>query len=88
MIKAVKGLELVDLQDNKVCCGFGGTFAVKFPDVSVAMARDKLRAAADAGAEYLVANDAGCLMHLAGYIHREKLPIQTLHLAELLEKHE
>ena len=88
LIKAVKVLELVALQANKVCCGFGGTFAVKFPDVSVAMARDKARAAADAGAEYLVANDAGCLMHLAGYIHREKLPIHTLHLAELLEKHE
>jgi len=88
LIKAVKGLELVEMQDNKLCCGFGGTFSVKFPEVSVAMARDKIRAAADAGAEYLVANDAGCLMHLAGYIHREKLPIQTLHLAELLEKHE
>lgn len=88
LIQSVKGLELVDLKDNRVCCGFGGTFSVKFPDVSVAMARDKLRAAADAGAEYLVANDAGCLMHLAGYIHREKIPIQTLHLAELLEKHE
>lgn len=88
LIKAVKRLEFVELQDNKVCCGFGGTFAVKFPDVSVAMARDKLRAATDAGAEYLVANDAGCLMHLAGYIHREKLPIRTMHLAELLEKHE
>jgi len=88
LIKAVKRLEFVELQDNKVCCGFGGTFAVKFPDVSVAMARDKLRAATDAGAEYLVANDAGCLMHLAGYIHREKLPIRTMHLAELLEIHE
>ncbi|HEX5411548.1 MAG TPA: (Fe-S)-binding protein [Terriglobia bacterium] len=88
LIKAVKRLEFVELQDNKVCCGFGGTFSVKFPDVSVAMARDKLRAAADAGAEYLVANDAGCLMHLAGYIHREKLPIRTMHLAELLEKQE
>lgn len=88
LIAAVKGLEMVELKDNKVCCGFGGTFSVKFPDVSVAMARDKLRAAVAAGAEYLVANDAGCLMHLAGYIHREKLPIQTMHLAELLEKHE
>ncbi len=88
LIKAVKGIELVEMQDNKVCCGFGGTFSVKFPEVSVAMARDKIRAAVEAGAEYVVANDAGCLMHLAGYIHREKLPIQTLHLAELLEKHE
>jgi L-lactate dehydrogenase complex protein LldE len=88
LIKAVKGIEMVEMQDNKLCCGFGGAFSVKFPEVSVAMARDKVRAAADAGAEYLVANDAGCLMHLAGYIHRQKLPIQTLHLAELLEKHE
>ena len=88
MIKAVKGIELVEMQDNKLCCGFGGTFSVKFPEVSVAMAQDKVRAAADAGAEYLVANDGGCLMHIAGYIHRNGLPLKTLHLAELLEKHE
>ena len=88
LIKAVKGVELVEMQDFKLCCGFGGTFSVKFPEVSVAMARDKVRAAMDTGAEYLVANDSGCLMHLEGYIRRERLPIQTLHLAELLDKHE
>jgi L-lactate dehydrogenase complex protein LldE len=72
------------LQDYKLCCGFGGTFAVKFPEVSVAMGEDKLRAVAETRAEYVVANDGGCLMHLAGLIHRQGLPIKTMHLAELL----
>jgi len=76
------------MQDHQLCCGFGGTFSVKFPEVSVAMAEDKLRAAAEAGAEVIVANDSGCLMHLAGVIHRRGLPLQTMHLAELLAKQE
>jgi L-lactate dehydrogenase complex protein LldE len=88
LIRAVKGIELVEMGDNRSCCGFGGTFSVKFPEVSVAMARDKVRAAEEAGVEYLVANDAGCLMHMEGYIHRNGLPLKTLHLAELLDKHE
>jgi L-lactate dehydrogenase complex protein LldE len=88
LIRAVKGIELVEMGDNRLCCGFGGAFAVKFPEVSVAMARDKVRAAEEAGVEYLVANDAGCLMHMEGYIHRNGLPLKTLHLAELLDKHE
>ena len=88
LLRAVKGIELVEMQDHQLCCGFGGTFAVKFPEVSVAMAEDKLRAAADAGAEVIVANDSGCLMHLAGAIHRRGLPLQTMHLAELLAKRE
>ena len=81
-------IELVELQDHRLCCGFGGTFAVKFPEVSVAMGEDKLRAMAATGAEYFVANDAGCLLHLDGLIHRQGLPLKTLHLAELLEKQE
>lgn len=88
LIRAVRGLELVEIEDNQSCCGFGGTFSVKFPEVSVAMAEDKLRAAADSGAEVIVANDSGCLMHLAGAIHRRGLPLQTMHLAELLAKQE
>lgn len=88
LIRAVRGVEFIEMQDHQLCCGFGGTFSVKFPEVSVAMAEDKLRAAAAAGAEYLVANDSGCLMHLAGVIHRRGLPLQTLHLAELLAKQE
>lgn len=88
LIRGVKGIELVEMQDHQLCCGFGGTFSVKFPEVSVAMAEDKLRAAAEAGAEVIVANDSGCLMHLAGAIHRRGLPLQTMHLAELLAKQE
>jgi L-lactate dehydrogenase complex protein LldE len=88
LIRAVKGIELVEMEDNQLCCGFGGTFAVKFPEVSMAMAADKLRAASDSGAEIIVANDSGCLMHLAGAIHRRSLSLQTMHLAEVLAKQE
>jgi L-lactate dehydrogenase complex protein LldE len=86
LIRAVRGVELVEMQDYKLCCGFGGTFSVKFPEVSVAMGEDKLKAATAARAEYLVANDSGCLMHLAGVIHRQNIPIKTMHLAELLAR--
>lgn len=84
LLRTVRDIEVVDLKDYQVCCGFGGTFSVKFPEVSVAMGEDKVRAALDAGAEYLVANDSGCLMHVAGLIHRQGLPLKTLHLAEVL----
>lgn len=84
LLRAVRGLDLVEMQDNKLCCGFGGTFSVKFPEVSTAMGADKLEAAASAGAEILTANDSGCLMHLAGLIHRRKLPLKAMHLAEIL----
>jgi L-lactate dehydrogenase complex protein LldE len=84
LLRAVRDAELVELGDNRVCCGFGGTFAVKFPEVSVAMGEDKIKAAIAGGAEYLVANDSGCLMHLAGLIHRRNAPIKTVHLAEVL----
>ena len=88
LLRAVRGIDLVELQDHRLCCGFGGTFAVKFPEVSVAMGEDKLRAMAATGAEYFVANDAGCLLHLDGLIHRQGLSLKTMHLAELLEKQE
>jgi L-lactate dehydrogenase complex protein LldE len=84
LLRAVRGAELVELGDNRLCCGFGGTFSVKFPEVSVAMGDDKIKAALEAGAEYLVANDSGCLMHLAGLIHRQGVPLKTMHLAEVL----
>jgi L-lactate dehydrogenase complex protein LldE len=84
LLRAVRDIELLELKDYQLCCGFGGTFSVKFPEVSVAMGEDKIRAALSAGAEYLVANDSGCLMHLAGLIHRQGAPLKTLHLAEVL----
>ena len=84
LLRNVRDVELVEMNDYKLCCGFGGTFSVKFPEVSVPMGQDKIRAAQDTGADFLVAADGGCLMHLNGIIHRQSLPLKTMHLAELL----
>jgi len=86
LLRKVRGIDFVEMEGYKVCCGFGGTFAVKFPEVSAAMGQDKLGFAAQTNAEYLVANDSGCLMHLAGMIHRQALPLKTMHLAEVLAR--
>lgn len=80
LLEAVQGLELVDLPEADACCGFGGLFAVKNPETSVAMGRDKLRAVAASGAEVLCAADNSCLTHLAGI--DPELPVR--HLAEIL----
>ena len=88
LIRAVRDIQFVEMQDFKLCCGFGGTFSVKFPEVSVARGEDKIRAAVESGAEYLVANDSGCLMHIAGLIHRRGMPLKTMHLAQLLAQQE
>jgi L-lactate dehydrogenase complex protein LldE len=84
LLRKVRDIDFVEMEGYKVCCGFGGTFAVKFPEVSAAMGQDKLQFAAQTKAEYLVANDSGCLMHLGGMIHRQALPLRTMHLAEVL----
>jgi L-lactate dehydrogenase complex protein LldE len=86
LLSKVRGIDFVEMEGYKVCCGFGGTFAVKFPEVSAAMGQDKLGFATHTNAEYLVANDSGCLMHLAGMIHRQGLPLKTMHLAEVLAR--
>jgi L-lactate dehydrogenase complex protein LldE len=84
LLRAVAGLTLVELPGAEECCGFGGTFAVKNPDVSAAMGADKIAHAVAGGAEYLVAADNSCLMHLGGTARRANAPISTLHLAEIL----
>lgn len=84
LLRAVGGLELVDLPRAEECCGFGGTFAVKNPEVSTAMLTDKLRAVLDTGAEVLCAGDRSCLMHIAGGLDRMRAGVRTLHLAEIL----
>jgi L-lactate dehydrogenase complex protein LldE len=84
LLRAVKGLELVELNDGPTCCGFGGTFSIKFPDVSAAMAVDKVAAIERTGAQWVVAGDAGCLMHIGGMLTRRGSPVKTMHLAELL----
>jgi L-lactate dehydrogenase complex protein LldE len=84
LLSHVKGLELVELADVETCCGFGGTFAVKFEAISVAMAEQKVENALATGAEYLVSTDHSCLMHLAGYIKQKGYPLKTMHLADVL----
>ncbi|MBW5481457.1 (Fe-S)-binding protein [Streptomyces bambusae] len=84
LLAAVKGLELVELPGAEECCGFGGTFAVKNPDVSAAMGADKLRSARASGAEVLCGADNSCLAHLGGMLRRRDDPLRTLHIAEIL----
>jgi L-lactate dehydrogenase complex protein LldE len=84
----VEGIDLREMEHCDRCCGFGGTFSVKFPDVSAAMGEDKLGWIQSSGARYVIASDAGCLMHLRGLLERNQVPVQTMHLAELLAKFE
>jgi L-lactate dehydrogenase complex protein LldE len=84
LLTHVRGLELVDLPAADECCGFGGMFSVKNPDVSAAMGVDKVAHAVESGAEYLVAADNSCLMHIGGTARRQGSPIKTIHLAEIL----
>jgi L-lactate dehydrogenase complex protein LldE len=84
LLSHVQGLELVEMVDNETCCGFGGTFAVKFEGISVGMADQKVTNALNTGAECIVSTDMSCLMQLDGYIKKNDLKIQTMHLADLL----
>jgi L-lactate dehydrogenase complex protein LldE len=84
LLESVRGLTLVDLPGAEECCGFGGTFAVKNPDVSVAMGADKARHVRETGAEVLVAGDNSCLMHVGGLLSRERSGVRVMHLAEVL----
>ena len=84
LLSAVRGIKLCELRDREECCGFGGLFSVKFPHISTAMLDDKLNRVAETGAQVLVANDCGCLMHIAGGAHRRGMAVETLHLAQVL----
>ena len=84
LLRAVRGLELVELPGAEECCGFGGTFAVKNADVSAAMGADKVRNAESTGAEALCAADNSCLMHLGGTMSRLKVDMRPVHIAEIL----
>ncbi len=84
LLSFVQGLELVELDDVETCCGFGGSFAVKFESISIAMADQKVNHALKTGADYLISTDLSCLMHLDGYIRHKNLPLKTLHIADVL----
>ncbi|MEV4646603.1 (Fe-S)-binding protein [Saccharopolyspora sp. NPDC049357] len=84
LLRAVRSLDLVELPASEQCCGFGGTFALKNPDVSVAMGSDKARHVRETGAEVLCAGDSSCLMHIGGLLSRQRSGVRVLHLAEIL----
>lgn len=84
LLKKVKGLELVEMADNETCCGFGGTFAVKFEPISIAMGDQKINNATTTGAEYLISTDMSCLMHIDGCIKHQHKDLKVIHLADVL----
>lgn len=84
LLSQVKGLEIIEMADNETCCGFGGTFSVKFESISVAMADQKITNALATGAEYIISTDLSCLMQLDGIIKNKDLPLKTMHIADVL----
>lgn len=84
LLRAVGGIELVELPEAEECCGFGGIFAVKNADVSSAILADKVRAVLDTRAEVVCAADNSCLMHIGGALSRQRTGVRTVHLAEVL----
>ena len=85
LLDAAPGVERVELPDAEQCCGFGGTFAVKYPHISEEMLADKVAAATSAGADTLTACDMGCLMHIGGAVSRQGLPFRVRHIAQVLD---
>jgi L-lactate dehydrogenase complex protein LldE len=84
LLRSVEGLKLVELTDSEVCCGFGGTFCVKYPEISNTMLTKKVKRITATGADTLIAGDLGCLMNMAGKLKREGSPIHVRHVAEVL----
>ena len=88
LLRAVRGIDLVELPDADQCCGFGGTFAMKNADTSTAMLTDKVRRILDTGAEVCTAADNSCLMHIGGALKRQRAGVRAMHLAEILAAQE
>jgi L-lactate dehydrogenase complex protein LldE len=84
LLANVKGLELIEMKDNETCCGFGGTFAVKFDGISAAMADQKVDNALAVQAETIISTDISCLMHISGFANKQHRNIKTMHLADVL----
>jgi len=84
LLASVQGLTLVEMKEPEICCGFGGTFCVKYPDISTRMVSDKVADIAATGADTLLAGDLGCLLNMAGRLSREGKPVKVRHIAEVL----
>ena len=85
LLRSVEGLELLDWKNEELCCGFGGTFSVKMPDISTAMADEKIAALEESGADTLISCDSSCLMHLRGRLGRTGHDTRVYHLAQILD---
>jgi len=86
LLNSIKGLDFVEMEKSEVCCGFGGTFAVKYADISTAMVENKVHWALESGAEMLTGCDVSCLMNIDGYIQRMAYPIKVEHIANIIWK--
>jgi len=84
LLAHVRDLQLTEMTEAETCCGFGGTFAVKFPAISTAMAEVKCASAIETRADYIVSTDSSCLMQIQGLLDRQRLPTRTIHIAEVL----
>ena len=84
LLSNVRGLDLVEMKDVETCCGFGGSFAVKFEGISISMADQKINHAKETGADYIISTDLSCLMHLDGYAKNKGVPIKAMHIADVL----
>jgi L-lactate dehydrogenase complex protein LldE len=84
LLAQVKGLQLVEMDEVETCCGFGGSFAIKYEGISIGMADQKVKNAQATKAEYIISTDLSCLMHLDGYIKKNDLSIKTMHIADVL----
>ena len=84
LLAHVPGLELAELSEPEVCCGFGGTFCVKYPEISGRMVSNKIADIAATQADTVLAGDLGCLLNIAGRLRRERIPIKVRHIAEVL----
>ena len=84
LLESVSGLELIEMKDNETCCGFGGSFSVKYAPISTAMADLKVKYAMETGANAIISTDMSCLMQIDGYIKAQQLPMSTFHIADIL----
>ncbi|MBS1629683.1 MAG: (Fe-S)-binding protein [Bacteroidetes bacterium] len=84
LLSHVRGLELIEMNECETCCGFGGTFAVKFDPISLGMSQTKVQSALQTGAQYMITTDVSCMMHIQGYIEKQGLPMQTIHIVDVL----
>jgi L-lactate dehydrogenase complex protein LldE len=84
LLAMISGVQLTEMNDVETCCGFGGTFSVKYESISTAMAQQKVENALATGADYLISTDASCLLHVQAYIEKHQLPIKTIHIVDVL----